>query len=83
MAAGDSAAAERWARSAVRHALNTDFLVVQADVKLGAGRVLAASGHMDDARAEMQSALSLYEEKGDVPGTQKARTALSELAVRA
>ena len=83
VAAGDSAAAERWARSAVRHALSTDFLVIQADTKLRAGWVLAAIGHLDDARAEMQSALSMYEEKGDVPGTQKARTALSELAVRA
>jgi class 3 adenylate cyclase/tetratricopeptide (TPR) repeat protein len=83
LAAGDSVAAERWARSAVRYALSTDFLVVQGDSKLELGRVLAAIGRLDDARAQMHSALALYEEKGDAPDTEKARTALSELAVRA
>jgi len=67
----------------VRYALTTDFLVAQANSKLELGRVLAATGRLDDARAETRSSLALYQEKGDVPGTQKARTALSELAVRA
>ncbi len=83
LAQGDVVVAEQWARSAVRNAFATDFIITQADAKLELGRVLASAGRLDEARAEMVQARDLYEAKGDRPRARKARTAINDLAVRA
>lgn len=79
VAEGDGAEAERWARSAVHHAFLTDFVLTQAESKLGLARVLAALGRAEEARAEVRSALELYEAKGDRPGIAEAQAVLAGL----
>jgi hypothetical protein len=70
---GDYAAAERWARGAVEHAARTDFILRQATTKLELARVLTAVGKPDEAAAEAQDAVDLFEAKGDQPNAAKAR----------
>ena len=76
---GDEAAAEHWARSAVHHAYLTDFVITQAAANLGLARVVAALRRTDEARAQAQTALELYEAKGDRNGTAEARAVLAGL----
>lgn len=76
---GNGEEAERWARSAVRHAMLTDFPITAAEAKLGLARVLSASGRSDEARAEGQAALALYEGKGDRTGVAHARAVMAGL----
>jgi tetratricopeptide (TPR) repeat protein len=78
----DHDAAERWARSAVVQALQTDNPVLQADTKLELARVLSAIGRCDEAISQARAALGLFEAKGDVVGTDKSHTLLEELAGR-
>ncbi|MGA2929679.1 MAG: hypothetical protein ABSG43_27565, partial [Solirubrobacteraceae bacterium] len=59
-AAGDSDAAERWARSAVEHALLSDNTVLQADATLNFARVLFKIGQGDDATTQAHAALDLF-----------------------
>jgi tetratricopeptide (TPR) repeat protein len=80
LAAGDSDAAERWAHSAVEHALLTDNVVLQADTRLDLARVLSAIGQRQEATSVARAALDLFLAKGDVPGTEKTRALLQELA---
>ncbi len=68
LAAGDHAAAERWARSAVQHASRTDFLHAQAEARFELARVLAALGAAGPARTELLIARDLFARKGDRPG---------------
>jgi class 3 adenylate cyclase/DNA-binding SARP family transcriptional activator len=79
LADGDGEAAERWARSAVDHASQTDSLRLQGNTKLDLARVLAALGRPDEAVTEARAALDLSLTKGDRPGAHQARALLREL----
>lgn len=74
--------AERWARSAVEHALRTDWLILQADARLDLAMVLSELGHHDEARAEAEAALRLFQAKGSRPGAERAQAQLSVSAAR-
>ena len=76
---GDLAEAERWARSSVDYASRTDFVINQGEAKLVLARVLAAAGKREEAIAEMQGALALFERKGAEAHSASARTLLHEL----
>ena len=80
LTAGDTQAAERWARSAVEHA-------ELHRVRMGPGASPADSGTCadglardKDAAAEVRAALELYELKGDRPRARRAGALLAELA---
>jgi class 3 adenylate cyclase/tetratricopeptide (TPR) repeat protein len=79
LASGDFEAAERWARSAVSHALETDFVVLQARTKLELARVLSAHGRTEEGRSEARAALGLCDAKGDGPGSDAALALLDTL----
>ena len=72
LSAGDSAAAERWARSAVEYACQTDFTTDQAHTRLELARVLATLERHEEARSQARLALDLYRAKGDQPGAAEA-----------
>jgi len=76
LAEGDAAQAERWARSAVQFASETDFLGFQADARLVLAEVLAGTGKVAEAGAEAATALELYGLKADRPGADAARQLL-------
>lgn len=67
-AAGDSAEAERWARSAVTHADGTDFVCHRAQARLLLATILAERGDEDAASTEASAARDLFASKGDEPG---------------
>ncbi len=77
----DHDAAERWARSAVQHALLTDNIVLQADTKLQLAHVLSAIGRLEEATAEAHAVLRLCQAKGDVADADQTRALLEQLAV--
>ncbi|MGD0982108.1 MAG: hypothetical protein ABR946_11615, partial [Solirubrobacteraceae bacterium] len=79
-AAGDLGEAERLARSAVDHAERTDFYQHRGDARVELGRVLAAAGRREEAAAEINVGLALYERKGDTILTSNARALLAELS---
>jgi tetratricopeptide (TPR) repeat protein len=79
LASGECESAERWARSAVEHALSADWIGVQADAQLGLARVLSACGRRDEAARAARAALKLFDHKGDRPGIQVARDLIAEL----
>jgi class 3 adenylate cyclase/DNA-binding winged helix-turn-helix (wHTH) protein len=76
---GDGEAAERWARSAVDYASQTDQLREHANTKLDLARVLTALDRPDEAIPEARAALDLFLTKGDRPGAQQTHTLLNEL----
>ncbi|HEY2438560.1 MAG TPA: adenylate/guanylate cyclase domain-containing protein [Solirubrobacteraceae bacterium] len=78
-AQGDLGAAERWARSAVRYALKTDFPHERATTKTELARVLAARGRLGEAASEAHQALEIAQAKGDKPLAARAQAALDEL----
>jgi class 3 adenylate cyclase/tetratricopeptide (TPR) repeat protein len=69
LADGDREAAERWARSAVQASERTDFVVLQAEAKLGRARVMSALGRPEEAKRDAGAALELFRVKGDRPGS--------------
>jgi ATP/maltotriose-dependent transcriptional regulator MalT len=79
LAEGDLAEAERWARSAVEKAFESDFPFERAGAKLHLGKVLAASGRREEAAAEAREALAIHESKGDRPGMAEVQAFLDEL----
>jgi class 3 adenylate cyclase/tetratricopeptide (TPR) repeat protein len=83
LANGECDAAERWARSAVQHALRTDWVGVQADARLGLARVLSACGRRDEAVREARTTFELFDYKGDRPGGRLAQALLDELGALA
>jgi len=83
LASGSCEAAERWARSAVQHALSTDWIGVQADAQLALARVLCACGRRDAAAREARAAFELFDHKGDRPGSRVARALIDELGASA
>ena len=76
LSAGDMAAAEEWARSAVEYACQTDFTTEQAHTRLELARVLATLEHDEEARSQARIALDLYRAKGDQPGAAEANALL-------
>ena len=76
LASGDSEAAERWARSAVEYASQTDFTTDHAHTRLELARVLAALDRREEARSQAHLALDLYKAKGDQPGAAEANALL-------
>jgi tetratricopeptide (TPR) repeat protein len=68
---------ERLAREAVALAAETDMLNVHADALLDLAEVLALAGQ--DARAELEQALALYERKGNLVMEERTRSKLAEL----
>jgi class 3 adenylate cyclase len=83
LADGDRGAAERWARSAVEHALLTDFVVDQANAKLELALVLSALGRDEEAIPEVRAAHDLFAAKGDRTGADRARALLEHLGEHA
>ncbi len=79
LAQGDLESAERWARSALDYAYQTDFLYIRANAKMMAASVLAGSGRTSEAVEELQSAQALFRAKGDVPGAAHVETLLAAL----
>jgi tetratricopeptide (TPR) repeat protein len=76
----DTAAAERWARSAVEHACLTDFHRFTAGARLDLARVLSALQRPEEAKTEARGALDLYQSKGDRPGIAQAIAILDALS---
>jgi DNA-binding SARP family transcriptional activator len=79
LADGDDDRAERCARSALEHALRTEFLWDQAETRLTLAHVLAARGQRDAAGTEVRAALELYEHKGDRPNAEATGALLEQL----
>jgi tetratricopeptide (TPR) repeat protein len=79
LAEGDLEEAERWARSAVEKAFESDFPLERAATKLQLARVLAATGRREEAVAEAHEALQIHESKGDQPGMRTVRAFLEQL----
>jgi tetratricopeptide (TPR) repeat protein len=74
--AGSPEHAERVAREALAIVAATDLLDLHGDVLLELADVLAQSGREDERRACVESALELYERKGNVVSAARARAAL-------
>jgi hypothetical protein len=83
LADGDLVAAERWARSAVDYASETDFYRERGSTKLTLSRVLVQLGEREEALAEARGALEIYLAKGDQPRAARARAMVEELELSA
>jgi tetratricopeptide (TPR) repeat protein len=79
LAEGNRSDVERWARTALEHAFRTDFVGLHAEAKLGLARIMHALGRSADATCAACEALSLYVAKGDLPGSDDARSLLDQL----
>jgi class 3 adenylate cyclase/tetratricopeptide (TPR) repeat protein len=73
---GEHAAAEALAREAVAFAAESDFLEAHGDALRDLAEVHRLSGSTDDARAALEQALQLYEQKGNVVSAGRARALL-------
>ncbi|MBA2460725.1 MAG: AAA family ATPase, partial [Actinobacteria bacterium] len=74
---GELQEGERLAREAVARAEETDMLNAHADALVDLAEVLALAGQ--DARAELEQALTLYERKGNLVMAERTRSRLAEL----
>ena len=74
---GELEEGERLAREAVALAAETDMLNAHADALIDLAEVLALAGQ--DARAELEQALALYERKGNLVMAERTRSRLAEL----
>jgi DNA-binding SARP family transcriptional activator len=79
--AGAHSDAERLARQAAELAARTDALSDHGDVLLDRAEVLLRSGKQAAAAGEIESALELFERKGNRVSAQGARAMLSELTL--
>jgi class 3 adenylate cyclase len=75
---GELEEGERLAREAVALAEETDMLNVHANALIDLAEVSALAGR--DARAELDEALALYEQKGNLVMAERTRSRLAELA---
>jgi len=80
---GELEEAERLARNAAARSQQTDFLNWRGDVLLDLAEVLRAADKPDDARAAVERALALYEQKGNVVSASAARASLAQPPARA
>ena len=78
-ASGDFKNAEKWARSAVQYAFQTDFPSYQAAAKIELARVLRELERCAEAVTEAHEALAISEAKADKPQAARARSVLDEL----
>jgi tetratricopeptide (TPR) repeat protein len=76
---GELEEGERLAREAVALAEETDMLNAHADALVDLAEVLALGGR--DARAELESALALYEQKGNLVMAERTRSRLADRMV--
>ena len=76
---GDQAEAERLAREGLRFAYRTDFPIVHEQSHEALGRILAAAGRGDEARAELASALELCTRYVFAADERRVRALLVEL----
>jgi tetratricopeptide (TPR) repeat protein len=72
--------AERLAREAVDYGGQTDMLVNRAVAHLDLAEVLELAGRDQEAVHEVQTALELFEHKGDLPMVEQARGRLERLS---
>ena len=79
VAEGDTEGAERLARTAVRWAMQTDCVILQAAAKQELAEVLSTRGRRKEAETEARAALQLYEQRGDRPGAARMREFLEAL----
>jgi class 3 adenylate cyclase/tetratricopeptide (TPR) repeat protein len=70
---------ERVAREAVAISDATDYLEMRADSAVGLAEVLRLAGRVEQAAAELERALDLYERKGIVVMVERTRALLDEL----
>jgi tetratricopeptide (TPR) repeat protein len=75
----DSEAAERWARSAVDRAFETDFTFTRGETLLTLALVLEKLDRRQESMTAARRALELYEAKCDRPGASQARAQLEHL----
>jgi class 3 adenylate cyclase/tetratricopeptide (TPR) repeat protein len=80
---GDTAAAERLGREAVRLAEPTDFIALQASAALALADAVAADGREAEARALTEQAGALYASKENVAAVRRLSAGLSQLAPKA
>jgi ATP/maltotriose-dependent transcriptional regulator MalT len=83
LAERNSEAAERWARSAVARAFETDFTFVRGETLLTLAFVLEQLGRREQSMSEARTALELYEAKCDRLGASQARALLERLGALA
>lgn len=79
LAEGDDVQAERWARSALDYADQTDFFWTRAEAKLLLARVLLASGRSTEAAHELEDSEAIYRAKGDAPGAADVQELIAAL----
>ena len=77
---GDLERALSLAGEAVEWMERSDQLQFIAETHRGRAEVQLLADRPDDARASLQRALALYEAKGDIPGSRRARRSLDDLA---
>jgi DNA-binding SARP family transcriptional activator/tetratricopeptide (TPR) repeat protein len=76
---GNTEAGETFAREGVALAERTDALNQHAKALLDLAEVLRTGGRTDEAASAAESALALYERKGNVPDAARARDVLTPL----
>jgi tetratricopeptide (TPR) repeat protein len=76
---GELERAEELAREAVRYGEQTDMLSSRGLSHLDLAEVLEVAGRNAEAAEEVQTALELFEQKGDLPMADQARTRLERL----
>jgi class 3 adenylate cyclase/tetratricopeptide (TPR) repeat protein len=76
---GEHRAAAALAREAVARADRTDALVTRGDALTDLAEVLELGGDPDGARAELERALTEYEQKGVVPAVEQTQARLAAL----
>jgi class 3 adenylate cyclase len=77
---GELAEGEGLAREAVAFAEETDMLNAHADALIDLSEVLTLAGQ--DAQAELEQALALYERKGNLVRADRTRSKLAEVTAR-
>ena len=70
----------RLAREAVALAQDSDFLPAHADALADLAEVLRLAGREDEARAALEEAIVLYEQKGNLLASAAARASLDSQA---
>ena len=77
---GDSERAEALAQEAVRLGEATDLLSTRADMLCDLAEVLRLAGRRADALPALATAARLYEQKGNLPGLERAQALAADLS---
>jgi DNA-binding SARP family transcriptional activator len=77
---GESAAAERLVREAIGLSNTTDALDEQARAHLDLAQVLGIAGRASEAAAAVGTAIGLFDRKGNLAGSERARALLAGIA---